>query len=120
MTTLARAPDLQAVFRTYPVGAWRNHGNETSCRGDGSGRGRRSKRGSRDFREGRAPGFAEKLPKLPSAGTGRADVAADLREHEALGEGDQSGRAHREDAAVVRGPAIRAFYKQPGTYPSGD
>ncbi len=54
----------------------------SSCRGDGSCRGGRcSKCRRRDVREGRASGFAEKLPKLPPAGTGRADVVANLREH---------------------------------------
>src|SRR5208283_4488934 len=57
----------------------------------------------------RPPDLAKALPRVPSPGRTRANVAALVAGSPAVGEVDQKLRDEQENAAVVCGSAIRTF-----------
>ena len=64
------------------------------------------------FHEGCRADSASALPGLPSSRRGGAVFAAHLRAGPSLGQGDQSGGAGAEDAAVVRRSALRQILER--------
>ena len=63
----------------------------------------------RDFQQRHPADFAEELPDLPSSRRGRADVFPDVQRRPALGQSDESGGGHAEDAALVCRSTGRSF-----------
>ena len=93
-------PDVDSCFCNRPARDGR------ADRGAGGGSGFHT---GGDLPRGRAAAPAEALSELPPAGADRAVLDVHLQGHEAVGEGHQDGRRLAGDAALVRGPRLRAF-----------